>query len=640
MTDRSAAAIEYLKQGFSVIPVLPGDKRPACEWKEFQERYAADEEVVEWWKKWPDANVGVITGIISGISVIDVDGKIGLASIGNQPVKPPSTRVIKTPHGWHLYYKYRDDWHTGAGFLPGIDVRNDGGYVVAPPSQIEGVEYKVFRANEIAEITLPLAALQAHSRNGTAPSATEPEQGRPTWVRDAISKGAAQHVRNDTATRLIGYFHSLGTPRDVIEVILSGFASKCDPPMDARELEATIESVTRYQTKVRAARVAEPPEFRDEGDSLVYSWAQHAVSIRLSNLDSDKEGVHSQIVIEAGPPGIPPIIYGPANFNLVSTPARNSLVQYMGKRYELDWAGILESVARLAVLELREGEPVVDLRDYQKSETKWLLPPFVLDDQATFLFADGGSGKSLFALALLLTIQLDTPALIGKLPSYPVKGLYLDWESTAQEHAERYQLLLRGAGIDPTTVSVLYRRCDTPLVDQVGQLQRVITTENIGFVVIDSVVAACSGEAEQSDTARQFFAALRKLRVPSVCVSHTTKQNDTSHKPFGCYSEDTEVMTRGGWKAHSAVTLEDEVACFNLDTNLLEWGQPSHLWSYDYDGSMVRIHGGTKSSLDMLVTPNHRMVVKAGYPLPIGAQATQQEPTYLALQRGQRPERQ
>ena len=103
--ERIEAARSYIQQGYSILPVLPGDKRPAVEWKQYQERLPTDAEIVEWWTKWPTANIGIITGRISGITVVDVDGAIGLSSINAQPIKPPATRVVKTPKGWHLYYQ-------------------------------------------------------------------------------------------------------------------------------------------------------------------------------------------------------------------------------------------------------------------------------------------------------------------------------------------------------------------------------------------------------------------------------------------------------------------------------------------------------------------------------------------------------
>ena len=68
-----SAAINYLKNNhFSIIPVKP-DKKPYIKWEEFQKRLPTEAEILEWWSKWPDANIGIVTGIISGIAVIDLD---------------------------------------------------------------------------------------------------------------------------------------------------------------------------------------------------------------------------------------------------------------------------------------------------------------------------------------------------------------------------------------------------------------------------------------------------------------------------------------------------------------------------------------------------------------------------------------
>ena len=96
-------------------------------------------QIEEWWRKWPDANVGIATGAVSGIMVIDVDGEKGLAmllALVAQHGALPPTAVVKTARGWHLYFLMP----AGCQRIPcssgdGLDVRADGGYVVAPPSR-------------------------------------------------------------------------------------------------------------------------------------------------------------------------------------------------------------------------------------------------------------------------------------------------------------------------------------------------------------------------------------------------------------------------------------------------------------------------------------------------------------------------
>lgn len=111
-------------------------------------------------------------------------------------------------------------------------------------------------------------------------------------------------------------------------------------------------------------------------------------------------------------------------------------------------------------------------------------------------------------------------------------------------------------------------------------------------------------------------------------------ENRYSHwiwRQYACYSSDTEVLTRSGWKLHQDVSLDDEVCCFNLQTDAQEWQHPSHIHAFPFIGDMISINGGTKAPLDLLVTPNHRMVVQPGYPLPVGSRAPHKNPRHWAF---------
>ena len=131
------AALSYLRQGFSVIPIIAKDKKPLIAWEEYQNRRATEEEIKAWWARWPDANVGIVTGAVSGLVVIDIDC-VEVKEKLKELLRDYDLSTIprsRTGNGWQLFFK-----HPGvtipnrAGVLPGLDVRGDGGYVVAPPS--------------------------------------------------------------------------------------------------------------------------------------------------------------------------------------------------------------------------------------------------------------------------------------------------------------------------------------------------------------------------------------------------------------------------------------------------------------------------------------------------------------------------
>lgn len=159
-------ALKYASWGWSVIPlhwiqngqctckngikcISPG-KHPRVGWAEYQKRRATDKEIREWWKKWPKANIGIVTGAISGIIVLDIDMPYGMQTIRKNKYALFPTPIVRTGGGgWHYIYKHPGcDCRNfakkiGKTILPDVDFRGDGGLIVAPPSNhIDGGNYQ------------------------------------------------------------------------------------------------------------------------------------------------------------------------------------------------------------------------------------------------------------------------------------------------------------------------------------------------------------------------------------------------------------------------------------------------------------------------------------------------------------------
>lgn len=102
---------------------------------------STDPDVIRtWWARWPLANVAIATGRASGLVVIDLDvrpGKDGRASLRSIGPMPLTATARTGSGGLHLYYAHPGvDVPNSAGRVgPGIDVRGEGGYVLAPPSR-------------------------------------------------------------------------------------------------------------------------------------------------------------------------------------------------------------------------------------------------------------------------------------------------------------------------------------------------------------------------------------------------------------------------------------------------------------------------------------------------------------------------
>ncbi|MES2930989.1 MAG: bifunctional DNA primase/polymerase [Patescibacteria group bacterium] len=132
-------ALKCEKLGWSIIPVKE-DKTPyISSWVKYQQESASEEQIKEWWAKWPDANPAVVTGKISNLVVLDIDAK------GENPRSVDEFPLGNTVHsrtgnaGWHFFFLhpgYHVKSTNGKLFGQGVDIKADGGYILLPSSTI------------------------------------------------------------------------------------------------------------------------------------------------------------------------------------------------------------------------------------------------------------------------------------------------------------------------------------------------------------------------------------------------------------------------------------------------------------------------------------------------------------------------
>ena len=123
MNKLHKAALWYADHDFSVIPVRP-DKKPYIRWTKWQKERADPDQINAWWVKWPEANVGLIAGKISGFMAVDCDSQAGIDAVNkflpDQLVLP----VCRTPGlGQHFYFKYRSGLSNGVRVLTDTDLK-------------------------------------------------------------------------------------------------------------------------------------------------------------------------------------------------------------------------------------------------------------------------------------------------------------------------------------------------------------------------------------------------------------------------------------------------------------------------------------------------------------------------------------
>lgn len=222
------AALESARRGWSVVPLhgvsagrcacghgdcpAPG-KHPHVAWDTLRHTRAGDDQLRRWWRRWPDANVGLVTGAVSGIVVVDVDprnggdGTLDVLEAANGPL-PVTVEAVTGGGGRHLYFRHPGGEVRSGTLAAGIDVKADGGLVVAPPSMhVSGDRYRWRTGRSPEELEPaqlpPWLLAQTVSLSGSAdrraaapPPRTEGERGEfaAWWASAGIELRAGDHT--------------------------------------------------------------------------------------------------------------------------------------------------------------------------------------------------------------------------------------------------------------------------------------------------------------------------------------------------------------------------------------------------------------------------------------------------------------
>lgn len=229
------AARRLCRRGLSVIPV-GRDKKPLVKWERYQKAAADAKQVDEWWTRWPDANVGVVTGAVSGVVVLDADGDDGRASLKALDTLA-TTPLTKTGRGYHQFFAHPGANFTignRAGLAPGLDVRGDGGYVILPPSRhASGVAYAWLTPldrMDLASLPEPLRALLV------APAAGG------TGLRYRDVREIPEGQRNDTLYRLARSLVAKGLSAEaILAALLAENDVRGHPPLPEDEVREIAE---------------------------------------------------------------------------------------------------------------------------------------------------------------------------------------------------------------------------------------------------------------------------------------------------------------------------------------------------------------------------------------------------------------
>lgn len=236
------AALEYESKGFSVIPLKPRDKIPLIpSWSQFQHERADRSQIGEWWRTWPTANIGIVTGKISGLSVIDADSPQAASVLKPLLGDMTDVGIGGTGKGFHLYYAHDGVLRSNkAAIQPQIDFRGDGGYVVAPPSiHANGKHYEW-----VKPINGHLRELPAEFIKLMETPVDTAGVARARFDTAAALAGIPAGQRDETLFKLASKLRGADVPYDVAMELCEQAAANCVPPF--REARRKVDQAYKY----------------------------------------------------------------------------------------------------------------------------------------------------------------------------------------------------------------------------------------------------------------------------------------------------------------------------------------------------------------------------------------------------------
>lgn len=263
-------AFWYAQKGLSVIPIVPGDKRPLGKWAQYQRERAAPEQIKKWWTDTPDANVGIVTGEISDLAVIDIDSEEGQQNIEQYLPEQFLAPTVTTPRGGkHYYCKHTPGIGNKVGVIPGTDFRGEGGYIVAPPSHNgTGNPYRWQQGFSIADIPLPplpiayINKIKINSNKVPCKEATLQTLQTLQFLQKGTRDNDIFHVLNCLAKG--------GLEKELAYKIGEIIAEKCNPPFPQRDVKDKVESAYGRIERRERNLVQDVRDYISLQDSYIY----------------------------------------------------------------------------------------------------------------------------------------------------------------------------------------------------------------------------------------------------------------------------------------------------------------------------------------------------------------------------------
>lgn len=364
--------------------------------------------------------------------------------------------------------------------------------------------------------------------------------------------------------------------------------------------------------------MTDAPQMRIQDFSHTYRWSD-AVMINVERFESRKEGLFAECEfrIDKGP-GVEDEILEHSNLNLSVSSSRKTLAKNLAMSWPAVnlkvWEQRLKYFTYKSKHEYRNGgAPALDLSQEEPdlTEESMLLDGLLPKYGATIQYGAGASGKSMFALAQLLTIASGDESILGIAPAITGPVMYLDWEDDSRTVTERKRAILNGRSIPKG--SLIYRQMPRSIVDAEDLIKKDIAEHGIVALCIDSLGLCMNSDPTDASATIKAMNVAHRLGISAILISHLSKQQTLSKdlaekmSPFGSiygtnsaryqllvevapqYSEEEKQIFVHNTKAnhHSGFTRQSFTVQFeNTDNGWLDSVRYERASSRDYDRMM------------------------------------------------------